>query len=619
MTKMAEKILWMAAALILPGLIACSSQPESAAVGLMTSEPAHTFLLGSEDFLLDGEPFQIISGEIHYSRIPREYWRHRIQMVKGMGCNTVATYVFWNHHEKSPGEFDFETGNRDVAEFLEIAAEEGMWVLFRPGPYSCGEWDLGGIPPYLLSIPDIKLRCLDERYMEAVTRYIDRISGIIKPFLVTRGGPVLMVQIENEYGSYGNDRNYMKRLKEIWESKEIDVPFYTSDGATPYMLEAGTLPGCAVGLDPCSNIEGYNLAREMNPGVPVFSSETYPGWLTHWGEEWARPDTSRLLEQVRFLMENGISVNFYMLHGGTNFGFTAGANSGGRGYQPDLTSYDYDAPINEQGRPTEKYFALRDLLAEYRGAGDDPLPVPDPIPLIEFPAVEMEALTSVWDNLPQPLESVQPRPFESYGLYQGFALYRTKLVGRKSGTLKITDLHDYATVFIDGEYIGKIDRREGENSLEIPAVEKDYPVLDILVEGMGRINFAEEMIDRKGITERVSLNRMTLMNWEVVLLPMEGEWVEGLEAGLQDSGRPGLFFRGGFELDDTADTYLDMTGYSKGVIWVNGNNLGRYWEIGPQHSLYCPASFLRKGRNEIIVFDLHQTEPAGIAGIGGLM
>ncbi len=575
----------------------------------------HSFALNDADFLLDGSPFQIISGEIHYARIPREYWRHRIQMAKAMGCNTIATYVFWNYHEVKPGEFDFSSGNRNIAEFLRIAQEEGMWVLFRPGPYSCGEWDLGGIPPYLLSVPDIKLRCMDERYMSAVTRYIERMAELIRPFLVTSNGPILMVQIENEYGSYGNDRNYMKRLKQIWQENGIDVPFYTSDGATPYMLEAGTLPGCVVGLDPCSSIEGYNLARKMNPGVPVFSSETYPGWLTHWGEEWARPDTAKLLKQVEFLMDNKISVNFYMIHGGTNFGFTAGANSGGQGYQPDLTSYDYDAPINELGQPTEKYFALREMLGRYSG-GDKPLaPVPDPIPVTEIPAIEMLPVTSVWENLPEPIQSVQPQPFEYYQHYYGLALYRTNLIGRKSGTLKITDLHDYATVFIDGEYVGKLDRKEGENSIEIPPSQNEYPVLDILVEGMGRINFSQELVDRKGITERVSLNGMTLMNWDVFLLPMDRNYIAGLTKSLEVSNRQGVFFKGKFELETAADTYIDLSGYSKGIVWVNGNNLGRYWEIGPQHSLYCPALFLKAGDNEIVVFDLHQTEPADIKGI----
>ncbi|MFH0991205.1 MAG: beta-galactosidase family protein [bacterium] len=330
----------------------------------------HTFTLGEKDFLLDGKSFQIISGEMHPARIPRVYWNHRIQMAKAMGCNTIAAYIFWNYHESQEGKFDFKTENRDIAEFVRIAQQEGMWVLFRPGPYVCAEWELGGIPPYLLRIPDIKLRCMDPRYMKAVERYLKAIAAEIKPLLVTKGGPILMVQIENEYGSFGNDKNYLEALRSIWKKNGIDVPFYTADGPTPYMLEAGNIDGTAIGLDSGSDEGDFDHAKKRNPNVPVFSSETYPGWLTHWGEKWARPDTVGLMKEVRFLLETKRGLNFYVIHGGTNFGFTAGANSGGKGYEPDITSYDYDAPINEQGRPTYKYHALRDLIAKYTG----PLP-----------------------------------------------------------------------------------------------------------------------------------------------------------------------------------------------------------------------------------------------------
>lgn len=574
----------------------------------------HTFEIDSVNFLLDGEPFQIISGEIHYSRIPKKYWRHRIQMAKAMGCNTIATYVFWNYHEVEEGKFDFTTENRDLAEFIKVVKEEGMWLLFRPGPYSCGEWDLGGIPPYLLSIPDIKLRCTDTRYMKAVERYISTISRIIKPYLVKNGGPIIMLQIENEYGSYGNDREYMLRLKELWRKNEIDVLYYTSDGATTYMLEAGTLPGVAVGLDPGSNKKNFDLARKMNPGVPVFSSETYPGWLTHWNEEWQKPDTTSLLKQVRFLMDNKLSFNLYMLHGGTNFGYSAGANSGGSGYQPDVTSYDYDAPINEQGRATYKYFALQKVIGKYLSGKDTLMTMPDPIPAMEIPEIKMTAFSSVWKNLPSPIKSVQPKPFEYYNHFYGFALYKTNLIGRKNGKLKITDLHDYATIFVDGEYIGTIDRSKGENSIVLPEGKSRIPVLEIFVEGMGRINFAQELIDRKGITDRVTLNGMTLMNWEVYCLPMNSDYINNLSK-TNDNKKPGIFFKGEFTLNNIADTYINMSNYEKGIVWVNGHNLGRYWDIGPQHALYCPAPFLENGVNEIIVFDLHQLEAKSIKGV----
>ena len=574
----------------------------------------HTFTLGADDFLLDGKPFQIIGGEIHPGRVPVEYWRHRIQMAKAMGCNTISAYLFWNHHEITEGIYDFRTGNRDISQFISAAAEEGMWVIIRPGPYVCAEWEFGGIPPYLLRYNDLKVRCMDPRYMRAVERYISRLADVLRPHLVTNGGPVLMIQIENEYGSYGNDRNYMLALREIWEDSGIDVPFFTGDGPTTYMLEAGTLPGCAVGLDSGSSEKDFELARKMNPGVPVFSSETYPGWLTHWGEEWARPDTADLLREVKFLMDNRKSFNFYVIHGGTNFGFTAGANSGGRGYEPDLTSYDYDAPINEQGRPTPKYMALRKLIGSYLPKKAKLPPIPDPVPAMSFPETELVPFSSVWHNMPEPHLAVQPQPFEAFGQDYGFMLYRTRLIGHKRGKLTVTELHDYATVFIDGKYIGPLDRRLGINSIDLPPSDSEYPVLEIFTEAMGRINFAQHMIDRKGITDRVTLNGMTLMNWEIFGFPMDDGYTQNLVATVEELTRPGIFFRGTFNVDDPADTFIDMTSFVKGVVWVNGHNLGRYWEIGPQTRLYCPAPWLKKGANEIIVFDLHKMTPGPVRG-----
>jgi len=571
----------------------------------------HSFALGAHEFLLDGKPFQIVSGELHPARIPREYWEHRIRMAKAMGCNTIAAYVFWNYHEREPGVFDFSSGNRDLAAFIRIAQAEGMYVLLRPGPYVCAEWDFGGLPPYLLRIPDIRVRCTDQRYMEAVGRYVEQIARVVRPLLVTHGGPVLMVQIENEYGSYGDDRAYLEALRDMWVRAGIDVPFYTADGATPYMLDAGNIDGAAIGLDSGTNDADFQEAARRNPHVPAFSSETYPGWLTHWGEHWARPDTAELYAGVRYLLSHGKSFNFYVVHGGTNFGFTAGANSGGKGYEPDITSYDYDAPVNEQGRPTRKYFRLRDLLGAARG----PLPpVPDPLPATAIPPVAMTSYSTLWANLPLPVASVQPKPMEAYGQYQGFILYRTKLLGRTSGTLTVTDPHDYALVFLDGSYAGTLDRREGVNSLVLPASRGPAPVLDILVEAMGRINFGPALVDRKGITDRVTLSGMTLMNWEVFNLPMDSAYVASLHDAPVDTSRRCVFFRGSFRLNETADTFLDMSPYVKGIVWVNGRNLGRYWNIGPQKRLYCPAPWLRKGRNDITVFDFRSLVPAPVGG-----
>ncbi len=575
----------------------------------------HTFKLSETEFLLDDAPFQIISGEMHPARIPVEYWKQRIQMAKAMGCNTIAAYIFWNYHESEEGIYDFTTENHNIGEFIKTVQDEDMWLILRPGPYVCAEWELGGIPPYLLRIPDIKLRCMDPRYMAAAERYIVRLAEEIRPFQITKGGPLLMLQIENEYGSFGNDRNYLLRLKEVWSAAGIDIPTFTGDGPTAYMLEAGSLKGSAVGLDSGSSPADFELAAKMNPGVPVFSSETYPGWLTHWGEEWARPDTAELLKEVKFLMDNKKSFNLYVIHGGTNFGFTAGANSGNKGYEPDITSYDYDAPVNEQGVATPKYLALRKLIGSYLPKGKKLPALPDPVPAIEIPLFFPERFTSIWDNLPQSVNSVTPKPFEAYGQDYGMILYRTELIGHKSGKLTVTDIHDYATVFLNGEYIGRLDRREGINTIDLPQTKVANPVLEILVEGMGRINFGQYLIDRKGITDRVTLNGMTLMNWKIFNLPLDNKFIYNLRSSGKSGDKPGIFFKGNFSLITLGDTYFDVSNYKKGMVWVNGHNLGRFWEIGPQKRLYCPRSFLRQGLNEIIIFDLHQTEPKPITGV----
>ena len=572
----------------------------------------HTFRLGDNQFWLDDKPFQIISGEIHPSRIPAEYWKQRIQMIKAMGCNTVACYIMWNYHESEPGVFDFQTGNKNLEKFIQTVQDEGMFLLFRPGPYVCGEWDFGGLPPYLLSIPDIKIRCMDTRYTAAVERYVDKIAPIIKKYEITNGGPIIMVQVENEYGSYGNDRIYMKWMHDLWRDTGIEVPFYTADGATPYMLEAGTLPGVAIGLDPAASKAEFDEALKVHPDACVFCSELYPGWLTHWREEWQHPSIEKITTDVKWLLDNGKSFNYYVIHGGTNFGFWAGANSPQPGtYQPDVTSYDYDAPINEMGQATPKYMALRELTQKY--SKKKLAPIPDPIPTITFPATETKRYTSIWDNLPAAKQIVQPVPMEMMKQYEGMILYRTKLIGHKSGKLRVDEVHDYATVFLNGRYIGSIDRTLGQHTIDLPVSNVENPVLDILVESMGRINFAAQMIDRKGITDRVTLNGMTLMNWEAFNIPMSSEYVSNLKES--DTVRPGMFFKTTLQLDKAGDCYIDLKDFTKGLVYVNGHNLGRFWNVGPQYRLYCPGVWLKEGTNEIIIFDMHQTEPGVIQGV----
>ena len=563
---------------------------------------------------MDGKPFQIISGEMHPARIPRAYWQHRIRMAKAMGCNTIAVYVFWNYLESSPGKFDFRTENRDIAAFIKLCKQEGMWVLLRPGPYVCAEWDFGGLPPYLLKIPDIKIRCSDSRYMNAVTRYINRLAKELEPLQCTKGGPILMVQVENEYGSYSNDKQYMSSIKNLWIKNGIQVPFYTADGPAAYLLESGSVAGCAIGLDSGISDADFNAAKKQNPDVPVFSAETYPGWLTHWGEKWAHTDTSDILTQLRYLLSHKHSFNLYVIHGGTNFGFTAGANAfSPTQFQPDITSYDYDAPIDEQGKATPKYDAIRNLIMQnvkYK------LPdVPSPVPVMGIPEITLQPVSSIWNQLPKPIWTVQPQPMESFDQKSGFILYRTKLVGPKSGKLTITEPHDFALVFVDGKFIDTVYRDGGKWTVELPKTNSKNPKLDILVEAMGHINFAQYMIDKKGITDRVTLNGITLTNWQTYSLPMDDKFITSIKQTNIISGEKGLFFKGSFQLNEVADTYIDLSHYRKGVIWINGHNLGRYWNKGPQYRLYCPATWLKKGINEVIVFDLLQESAAPIQGV----
>ena len=574
----------------------------------------HQFTFNKDQFVLDNKPMQIISGEMHPARIPKIYWRHRIQMAKAMGCNTIAAYIFWNYLETTPGVFDYKTESRDVAAFIKLCQEENMWVILRPGPYVCGEWDFGGIPSYLLKIPDIKVRCSDPRYLTAVDRYIKSLAAQVKNLQCTSGGPMLMVQIENEYGSYGNDKNYIAHLGKQWRSAGITIPFYTSDGPTPYMLDAGTIDGGAIGLDSGGNEGDFTTAKKHNPNVPLFSGETYPGWLTHWGEAWAKPDTVGLKKEVEFLLSTKRSFNFYVIHGGTNFGYTAGANAfNPTQYQPDITSYDYDAPIDEQGRPKPKYFMLRRLIEQYTGRTLPP--VPAPIATIEIPAIRLQKHSNIWQHLPTPIKSAQPLSFEAMDQNQGLVIYKTKLVGHKSGNLTITEPHDFAIVYLNGEYVDSVYRDGGKWTVKLPKSTVKDPVLEIVMEGMGHINFAQYMIDRKGITDRVTLNGMTLMNWEMYPLPMTATTVEKMSTKYIDGNdnRSGNLFVGVFNVDTTGDTFLDMSAYRKGMVYVNGHLLGRYWNKGPQQRLYCPASYLQKGTNKITVFDFFVQTPLSIS------
>ena len=574
----------------------------------------------NQEFMLGGKPFQIRGAEIHPQRIPREYWRHRIQMARAMGLNTIAFYAFWNDFERPDGSFDFKTGNRDIAQFMKMCQEEGMWVLFRPGPYVCGEWDLGGLPHYLLKDPKAKLRTTeDANFMKAQARYLEAIAKEAKPFLIENGGPIIMTQIENEYGSYQRkDRKYLEWLHDFWTKKGFGT-FYMSDGAGDHFLKEVVMPGVAIGLDPGVNDGAWAVANKHNPNVPVFSSETYPGWLRHWGEGNWQP-TAATVKDVAWFMDKGKSFSLFMFHGGTNFGLTAGANKNGDGaYEPDLTSYDYGAPVDEQGRVTPAYEQMREIILKKLPAEAKVPEVPVAIEAGEIAEFTPVRHAGLWENLPKPLaKSFEKAPyFEQWGQNQGAAIYKTELPAGPAQKLVMENLNDYAQVYLDGKLVGTLDRRLRQNSLELPA-RTQKATLEVFVEAMGHVNFHINMeADRKGLFGVVKLGEAELKGWKVTPMPLSAARLLKAPKGKQaaSSNRAGAHFLAEINLDKPVDTFLDMSKYTKGYVWVNGINIGRYWNIGPQLRLYVPATFLKAGKNRIDIVDLFETEPKPLRGM----
>ena len=582
-------------------------------------------------FVLDGKPFQIRGGEIHPQRIPREYWDHRIKMCKAMGLNTIAFYTMWNDFEQADGSFDFKTGNRDIAAFLQLCQDNGMWVLFRPGPYVCGEWDFGGLPAYLLKEKDAKIRTIkDKNFMAAQTRYLKAIAKVAEPFRAQNGGPILMTQIENEHGSWPRkDPEYLRWLKDFWTKRGF-TPIYMSDGAGDHFLRGMIYPDkdVCIGLDPGQNDGAWRVANKYNPGVPVFSSETYPGWLRRWGEGNWTP--TNLSGSIKWFMETGRSFSVFPVHGGTNFGFTAGANNDprtGGDYHTDLTSYDYGSPINEQGNPTKEYHQYREIIGNALKGKEKLPPIPKPIPSVEIRDFTPRFFANLRDNTETfPFRNggkFKDAPyFEAFGQNQGLAFYRTRVPAGAAGTLDFDGIHDYAHIYLDGKLIATVDRRMKKQPVAVPAREKAAE-LEIMVEGMGHINYGGKMeSDRKGIVGEVRLDGKALKNWTVVPKTLSADSVaDAKKAEAQDKSVPGGHFRGTFNLSKVGDTFLDMSKWGKGVLYVNGHNLGRYWSqtmdgkpVGPQLRLYCPAPFLKRGKNVVDVVELELSEPRPIRG-----
>jgi len=558
-----------------------------------------SFRVADGQFLLNGKPFQIISGEMHYARIPRAYWRDRLRMAKAMGLNAVTTYVFWNAHEPRPGVYDF-SGNLDIVEFIREAQQEGLYVILRPGPYSCAEWEFGGFPAWLLKDPTMVVRSTNPQFLAAARAWLLRLGREVAPLQIGNGGPIILVQVENEYGSYGDDHVYMEAIHhDLVDAGFTKAQLYTADGAEE--VPRGSLPELPVGINfgPGDAQKSFALLKQERPRGPFFNSEYWDGWFDHWGAPHAHTNAQQQANDLDWMLHQGYSVSIYMFHGGTSFGWMNGANSNGKNYEPDVTSYDYDAALDESGHPTPKYFLFRDVIA--RDTGIRPPPAPAVPPVMTIPAFALTSAASLWDNLPAPLHSEQPLTMEQMDQPYGYILYRTTVAGPVAGDLAIGALHDYAQVYVDGQLAGTIDRRLNQTSLPLK-IDTPHARLDILVENTGRVNFGPALPgERVGLLNGVTLAGKPLTGWDNLSLPM-------LDPGaLTYSDKPcsgPCFYRATFSVDHPADAFLDTSELGKGEVWINGRPLGRFWHVGPQKALYLPASWLRAGANEVTVFDL---------------
>ena len=567
----------------------------------------HTFEIAHGQFLLDGKPTQIIAGEMHYPRIPEAYWRHRIKMAKAMGLNAISIYCFWNYHETEPGKFDFK-GNADVAKFVRICQEEGMWAILRPGPYVCAEWEFGGYPYWLLNVPGCVVRKDNQPFLNAASRFMNALGKQLAPLQVTRGGNILMVQVENEYGSFGSDKVFMGKTRQQVRDAGFDVPLFTADGES--QMPAGRIDGALPGWNGGGFPQIKKVVDKFQPGGPYFVPEFYPGWLCHWGETFPRSNGQGATRGVEELVRGGASVTLYMFHGGTNFGFWNGANYGGK-YEPHITSYDYDAPCDESGRATQKYMMFRDMLT--RNLPNATIPsVPPANPVVTVPRFKLNPVASILDLLGRPKRFDDPQPMERLGQGYGFVMYRHTLTGSGRKQLTIDGVRDYAVVMVNGKTVGTLDRRRKERTIMVELLgDKDINI-DILVENGGRINYGRELLDNlKGITGRVSLDGKELKGWQHFSLPFASV---PKTIGHPTEKSPTVY-AGQFELKSIGDTFLDMRGWNKGIVWINGHNLGRYFKIGPQQTLYVPGPWLRTGVNDISIFEEIPTGQSAVEAI----
>ena len=578
---------------------------------------SHTFAVGNKTFLLDGKPFLVKAAEIHYARIPAEYWEHRIRMCKALGMNTLCIYAFWNIHEQQPGKFDFK-GQNDVARLCRLAQKHGMYVILRPGPYACAEWEMGGLPWWLLKKKDIALRSNDPYFLERSRLYMNAIGEQLADLQIARGGNIIMVQVENEYGSYATDKQYVANIRDIVRGAGFtDVPLFQCDWSSNFLNNGLDDLVWTINFGTGADIDAqFAKLKEVRPESPLMCSEFWSGWFDHWGRKHETRDAETMVRGLKDMLDRNISFSLYMTHGGSTFGHWGGANC--PPYSAMCSSYDYDAPISEAGWATPKYHKLRAMLREYADS-DATLPeIPEAFPVIEIPTVEFDEVAPLFDNLPEAKVSEEIRPMEDFDQGWGTILYRTTLPAVERGTMLVVDeAHDWAQVYADGQLLGRLDRRRGEKSLALPALKEDTR-LDILVEAMGRVNFDETIHDRKGITGSVTLvgqgKRQLLTGWQVYSFPTDYGFTKRKDFRKGGKRQGPAYYRAAFDLKEPGDVFLDMQTWGKGMVWVNGKAIGRFWKIGPQQTLFMPGCWLKKGRNEIIVLDLLGPEKAEIEG-----
>ena len=598
----------------------------AAPASMQAASKPGTFTTGNKTFLLNGKPFVVKAAEVHYPRIPRPYWEHRIQMCKALGMNTVCIYVFWNIHEQKEGQFDF-TGNNDVAEFCRIAQKNGMYVIVRPGPYVCAEWEMGGLPWWLLKKKDIKLRERDPYFMERVKIFEQKVGEQLAPLTIQNGGPIIMIQVENEYGSYGEDKPYVSEIRDCLRSiygKELSL--FQCDWSSNFEKNGLDDLTWTMNFGTGANInDQFRRLGELRPNAPQMCSEFWSGWFDKWGARHETRPAKDMVEGMDEMLSKGISFSLYMTHGGTSFGHWAGANS--PGFAPDVTSYDYDAPINEYGHATPKFWELRKMMAKYNDGKKLPAVPKAPMPIITIPKFELKTFAELL-LAPGKEDRGALKTFEEMDMGWGMMLYSTTLPDIPTQSVLTAEMHDFAQVFINGEYIGKVDRVKNEKSLTLPPVKKGQKLL-ILVEGMGRINFGRAIKDFKGIVGDVTISA-EVDNNEVTWKPREwwqcatDDSYETAVNTLRLTANSNInkateytkrgYYRGYFNLKKVGDTFLNFETWGKGQVWVNGHAMGRIWSIGPQQTLYVPGCWLKKGKNEIIVLDIVGPKEAVVWG-----